>query len=72
MIGFTAEVKISCQHCKLPFTFMGLPVGSLPRGAATNVDATELRASIAPQGSESTMADECQQIGFLVKGGKLS
>lgn len=69
VVGYCAEISIKCSECGLPFVFAGLPVGSLPRGAATNVEATELRAAIAPQGSTPTMADECQQIGFLIRGG---
>ncbi|WP_135210379.1 hypothetical protein [Vitreimonas flagellata] len=46
---YTAEIAIKCVACGEPFQFLGLPMGSNAYGAATSVDALELRAAIKPQ-----------------------
>lgn len=47
---FVADITIECAYCKLPFRFLGLPMGMNYDGATINVDGTELRAGIAPYG----------------------
>lgn len=47
---FTADVRISCEECGLPFRFIGLPAGLDLNGASVSVDATEARLAIAPKG----------------------
>lgn len=46
---YTAEIRIECAECGEPFQFLGLPMGHSAYGAATSVDALELRAAIKPQ-----------------------
>lgn len=57
VVGFSADVKINCADCGMPFEFIGLPAGI----SATNskpmvsMDGKELRAPIKPS---SVPADE--------------
>lgn len=46
--SYTANVRVECAECKLPFRFMGLPAGSHPTEPRVSVDAIELRAPIEP------------------------
>lgn len=63
---FTADVRIKCKHCGLPFRFIGLPAGCDLNGAATSVDATEARLAIAPKGEVVTIL-EGAFAGFSVR-----
>lgn len=45
---FTADIRIDCKECGLPFRFLGLPLGLDLDGAAMSVDALEARLAIAP------------------------
>ena len=63
--GYTAEVRIHCAQCGLPFEFMGLPVGLLPDGAAVSVNAQEARLAIAPHGVRPSPLD---MIGYRIRG----
>ncbi len=47
---FSADVKINCAQCGLPFRFIGLPAGVDLNGAAVSVDGEEARLAIAPKG----------------------
>lgn len=46
--GYTADVRIKCAECGLPFRFIGIECGSSPFAPKVSVDATELRAPIEP------------------------
>lgn len=46
--GYTADIKIKCHDCGLPFEFIGVPGGYSPGQPMCNFDATELRAPIRP------------------------
>lgn len=46
--SYSVEVQVRCSECGLPFHFIGLPGGSTPANPTVNIDATELRAPIAP------------------------
>ena len=46
--GYTADVKIHCTECGLPFRFRGLQAGSHFAEPRVSVDGTELRAPIEP------------------------
>jgi hypothetical protein len=63
---FSADVKINCTECGVPFRFIGLPAGMDLNGAATSVDATEARLTIAPKGQVWT-ALEGAPSGFSVR-----
>ena len=51
IIGYTADVRIRCADCSLPFEFIGVDAGYSPRMPMASVDAQELRAPIRPKGS---------------------
>jgi len=48
LTGFSADVKVNCKVCGLPFVFLGLPMGLNLDGACVSVDGQELRVAIAP------------------------
>lgn len=50
--NFTADVKIQCAACGLPFEFLGVGMGSSPVEPLTSPDRLELRAPIVPQGAQ--------------------
>ena len=47
---FTADVRIHCEDCGVPFEFLGLEPGSHPAAARVSVDGQEARLAIAPPG----------------------
>ena len=47
---FTADVRIHCEDCGVPFEFLGLEPGSQPAAARVSVDGQEARLAIAPPG----------------------
>ncbi len=46
--GFSADISVKCDDCKLPFSFLGVPFGDEPTRPTSGVDGTELRAPIQP------------------------
>lgn len=46
--GYTADIKIECVDCGLPFRFRGLAAGSHYAEPRVSVDGTELRAPLEP------------------------
>ena len=50
VIGYTADVKINCADCGLPFEFIGLPNGISITNSKPMVSmaSTELRAPLKP------------------------
>ena len=48
IIGYSANIKIRCIHCGIPFEFIGVPGGYSPGQPMVNFDSTELRAPIKP------------------------
>lgn len=58
---FSVDIKIHCEDCGLPFSFMGLPCGLDCDGAAVSPDGTEGRFAIRPGRSgilENYLPDE--------------
>lgn len=51
VIGYTADIRINCMDCGLPFEFIGVDAGMMPNKPMASVDAQELRAPIRPKGS---------------------
>lgn len=47
---FSADVRIHCSDCGLPFEFLGLEPGLHPAAARVSVDGREARLAIAPSG----------------------
>lgn len=46
--GYTADVRVSCNSCGLPFRFVGLPAGTHYAEPRVSIDGTELRAPLEP------------------------
>lgn len=46
--GYTADIKIECTECGLPFRFRGLAAGSHYAEPRVSIDGTELRAPLEP------------------------
>lgn len=53
--GYTADVRIRCAQCGMPFRFLGLKPGASPTQPMVSVDATEARLPIAPADSTPSM-----------------
>ncbi len=46
--GYTADVKVMCAECGLPFRFVGVAAGSSFAEPRVSIDGTELRAPLEP------------------------
>ena len=46
--GYTADIKIKCRDCGLPFRFMGLPAGHHFAEPRLSADGLEMRAPLEP------------------------
>jgi hypothetical protein len=49
VIGFTADLRVFCQDCGMPFSWKGVEWGISNATPRTSIDGTELRAPIEPQ-----------------------
>lgn len=58
--GYSVDVRVLCDDCKLPFRFIGLPGGSSPAYPTTSIDGAEARMPIGPSDSTSSILDELQ------------
>lgn len=63
---YSADVRIKCAECGVPFRFLGLPAGLDLTGAATSVDGEEARLAILPRGQVLSVIDGAPQ-GFTIK-----
>ncbi|MFJ2719414.1 hypothetical protein [Streptomyces sp. NPDC087437] len=52
VVGYAAEVKVSCRDCDEPFRWTGVPAGVSPRQPMCSVDETELRAPLRPASAD--------------------
>ena len=59
--GYSADIKISCVDCGIPFEFIGVPGGYSPVQPMVNFDCTELRAPIKPS------SDPVEQVKTYLK-----
>lgn len=62
--GYTADVRIKCANCGLPFQFLGLEPGIDSQGARVDLEGTEARLAICPQGSKP---NPFQRMRFNIK-----
>jgi hypothetical protein len=46
--GYSADIRIKCGRCGLPFRFLGAPGGLYPAHPTTSLIGDELRAPLAP------------------------
>jgi len=52
VIAHSADIRINCVECGLPFEFIGVDAGMMPSKPMVSVDAQELRAPIRPKGCQ--------------------
>jgi hypothetical protein len=64
---FTADVRIKCLQCGMPFRFIGLPAGVDLNGAAVSINGEEARMAIAPKGEVVTPLTDSTCQGFTVR-----
>lgn len=64
---FSADLRIRCRECGIPFRFIGLPAGVDLNGAAVSVDATEARLAIAPKDEVVPALEGGKPSGFSVR-----
>lgn len=62
---FSADVRINCSECDLPFVFLGLEPGLDLDGARVSMDGLQARLAIAPRGIAPTPLDGIR--GFDLK-----
>ena len=62
VVGYTADITVTCAE---PFTFIGLPMGSLPSEPACNFDGTEARMPIRPISAPDSFGRDLP--GFTVR-----
>lgn len=48
--SFSADIRINCRKCGLPFEFLGLKPGLDTQGACVSIDGQEARIAIVPRG----------------------
>jgi hypothetical protein len=56
---YVVSLQVTCDGCKKPFVFVGLPAGMDLYGTACSLDGTELRAAVSIAG---TVTNPFQQI----------
>jgi hypothetical protein len=59
--GYSADMKICCVDCGIPFEFIGVPGGYSPIQPMVSFDATELRVPIKPS------SDPVEQTKVILK-----
>ena len=64
---YTADVRVHCKDCGLPFRFIGLPAGLDLDGATVSVDGTEVRFAMAPKGEVVPELEGGTPSGFSVR-----
>lgn len=68
VVRYTADIKIQCSDCALPFQFFGLPVGvDLEGDACVSLDGTEARLCLGPQGEQLPLRKPGSVRGFRVR-----
>lgn len=63
--GYTADLKVNCSMCKLPFEWVGLPIGTSPGQPMGSLDGIEMRAPIRPRGAPDAFG--MHRTGFHVQ-----
>lgn len=65
---FVADVRIRCEDCGLPFSFVGAPAGFDYNHPTVNVDATEINLPIRP--GAGGVIERMHHMGWPWKGEK--
>ena len=61
---FSADIRIFCTECDLPFCFRGLPMGLNLNGAAMSVDGQEARLAIYPSDEDPPTSEGLSGFGI--------
>jgi hypothetical protein len=54
---WTADIRIACNLCGVPFKFLGLPAGVSFLHPTVSIDSRELRVPIVPDPGPATLHD---------------
>lgn len=68
IIGFTANISISCLGCKQRFIWIGPGVGDLPSQPMVSLDRTELRAPIRPPDTDEKFGQDMMGYRLRIRG----
>lgn len=52
VVGYSAEIRVSCTECGEPFRWTGLQAGVSPTGPRCSVDETVLAAPLRPASAD--------------------
>lgn len=52
VVGYTADIKVTCRDCGEPFRWTGVRAGMSPRQPMCSIDETELRAPLRPASAD--------------------
>lgn len=52
VVGYYAEITVTCDGCGEPFRWTGVPAGLSPAHPMCSVDETELRAPLRPASAD--------------------
>jgi hypothetical protein len=52
VVGYSADIKVTCHDCGEPFRWTGVPAGISPRQPMCSVDETELHAPLRPASAD--------------------
>lgn len=52
VVGYSADIKVTCHDCGEPFRWTGVPAGVSPRSPMCSVDETELHAPLRPASAD--------------------
>lgn len=56
IVGYMADIHVTCADCGLPFEWMGIPGGVSGSQPRVSFDSTELRAPIRPSSDPAEQA----------------
>ncbi len=52
VVGYTADIRVTCASCQEPFRWCGVPVGASPAHPMCSVDERTLRAPLRPASAD--------------------
>jgi hypothetical protein len=52
VVGYNADIKVTCADCGEPFRWTGIPAGVSPRQPMCSIDETELHAPLRPASAD--------------------
>lgn len=69
VIGYSAEIRVTCRDCAEPFRWTGVQAGLSPRGPMCSVDETELRAPLRPASADPDFGMGLPGFAVTFRGG---